>query len=154
MACGEIVRAVEHDIDGADQIWEIFFLKFRLQGKNLNLGIECAKRRARSLYFGYADGIRAVKNLPLQVGEVDLVRVGEGEFADAAGGEVERRRASQAAGADDERMRRAQPLLALDPYLIEQDVAAVAEELLVVQTVKVSSFSRPAWSARPRASGP
>jgi len=30
-------------------------------------------------------------------------------------------------------MRIAQPLLALDPDFIEQDVAAVAEELLVVQ---------------------
>jgi hypothetical protein len=101
-----------------------------------------------------ADGIGPVENLALQVGEVDLVGIGQGKFADAAGGEIERRRATQAAGADDERVRRAQPLLALDPYLVEEDVAAVAEELLVVQVGKISSLLRPAWFARPRASGP
>jgi hypothetical protein len=101
-----------------------------------------------------ADGIRAVEDLPLQVGEVNLVRIGKSELADAAGGKVERGGATQAAGADDERVRGAQPLLTLDPYLIEKDVAAVAEELLVVQVVRISSLLRPAWSARPRASGP
>lgn len=86
--------------------------------------------------FRRPDRIRAVEDLALQVGEVDLVRIGDRQLADAAGGEVERRRASQAARADDQRVRRAQPLLALDPNLIEKDVAAVAEELLVVQVVK------------------
>jgi hypothetical protein len=125
-----------------------------LQWKNLYIRIQCGQSGLRCFHFGRADRIGAVENLPLQVGEVDLVGVGEGEFADAAGGEVERRRASQATGADDQRMRRAQPLLALDPYFIEQDVAAVAEELLVVQIVKISSILRPASTARPRASGP
>ena len=87
----------------------------------------------RRRHFLRADGIRAVENLPLQVGEVDLVGVGEGQAADAGGGEVERRGAAEAAGADDQRARRPQPLLALDPDLGKEDVAAVAEELLVVQ---------------------
>jgi hypothetical protein len=125
-----------------------------LQRENLYIRIQGGQSGACRFHFGRAHRIRAVKNLPLEVGEVDLVRIGEGEFADAAGGEVERRGATQAAGADDERVRRTQPLLALDAYFIEQDVAAVAKELLVVQAVKISSISRPAWTARPRASGP
>src|SRR5207249_11175492 len=54
---------------------------------------------------------------------------------DAGGGEVERCRAAQAAGADDERGGSAQPLLAFDTDLGEKDVSAVPEELLVVQFV-------------------
>jgi hypothetical protein len=69
----------------------------------------------------------------LQVGEVDLVRIGEGQAAEARRREVERGRAAQAAGADDQRGCRTQPLLSLDPDLGKEDVAAVAEELLVVQ---------------------
>jgi hypothetical protein len=129
---------------------------------NFNFGIQGGQGSACRLDFRHADRIRAIEDLPLKIGEVDLVRVGQGEFADAARGEVERCRAAQAAGADDERMRGAQPLLPLDPDFVEKDVAAVAEELLVVQAArtggkagaKVSSFSRPAWSARPRAPGP
>jgi hypothetical protein len=100
---------------------------------NFHLRIQGGKRGARGFDFWRADGIRAVENLPLEVGEVDLVRIGDGQLADAARGEVERRGTTEAAGADDERMRGAQPLLALDANFIEQDVAAVAEELLVVQ---------------------
>jgi hypothetical protein len=141
---------------------QIVGLQFFLQGKNLYIGIQGGQGGLRCFHFGRADGIGAIENLTLQVGEVDLVRVGEGEFADAAGGEVKRRRAAEAARADDQGVRRAQPLLALDSDLIEEDVAAVTEELLVVQVVKpgvkpcakISSFSPPAWSARPRASGP
>jgi hypothetical protein len=54
-----------------------------------------------------------VEDLALQVGEVDLVGVGEGEAADARGGEVKGGGAAQAAGADDERASRAQLLLPL-----------------------------------------
>ncbi len=100
---------------------------------NFHVRIQSGKGAARRFHFGRADGIGAIQDLALQVSEVDLIRIGDGQLADAARGEVERCRATKAAGADDQRVRRAQPLLPFDPYFIEQDVAAVAEELLVVQ---------------------
>jgi hypothetical protein len=69
----------------------------------------------------------------LQVGEVDFVAVGDHQPADAGRGEVERGRAAEAARADDQRARCAQPLLALDPELGKKDMPAVPEKLLVVQ---------------------
>ena len=71
--------------------------------------------------------------MSLQVGEIHLVWIGNDQLVYAGGGEVERRRAAEAARADDQRARRPQPLLPLDPDLGKEDVAAVAEELLVVQ---------------------
>jgi hypothetical protein len=91
------------------------------------------QRLARFVDFRRAHARRAVQDLPLQVGEVDLVGIGEGQLADAAGGQVERGGAAQPACADDQRGGRAQPLLPLDPDFGKEDVAAVAEELLVVQ---------------------
>jgi hypothetical protein len=137
--------------------------QFFLQRKGLHVRIQRGQGSLRGRHFGRTDGIGAIEDLALQVGEVDLVGIGDRQFADAARRKVERGRAPQAAGADDQRVRRAQPLLALDPDLIEEDVAAVAEELLVVQVVKPgvkagakisSSSSRPAWSAPPRAAAP
>ena len=156
MARGEVVRAVEHDIDIGEQRSKILLVDALLQGKNSDIGIQGRKRCLRRCHLLRADGIGTVKNLALQVGKVDLVRIGERELADAAGGEIERRRAAEAARADDERMRVAQPLLALDADLGEQDVAAVAEELLVVQAGsvgadaggRISSISPQAWSPR------
>ena len=52
---------------------------------------------------------------------------------EAARREVQRRGAAQAARADEQRAPRPKPLLSFDPDLGKKDVAAVAEELLVVQ---------------------
>src|SRR5205807_5528592 len=100
---------------------------------NFNFRIDGVERRACRFDFAHADRVGAIQDLALQVGEIDLVGVGERQPADARGGEIERRRAAEAAGADDERGCRAQPFLPLDADLGEQDVPAVAEELPVVQ---------------------
>ena len=104
-----------------------------MQWHNFNFSIQGNKSCARSLHFRRAYRIGAVEDLALQVGEVDLVGIGNGEFADAARGEIERGGTAQTACADDQRVRCAQALLALDPDLRQQDVPAVAQELLVVQ---------------------
>jgi hypothetical protein len=106
-----------------------------LHGDDLDLGINVVQRLARSGDFRAADGGLAIEDLPLQVGEVDLVAVDEGEVADAGGREVERRGAAEAAGADDQGRGGAQPLLPLDTELGKEDVAGVAEKLLVVNWV-------------------
>jgi hypothetical protein len=156
VARGEVVGAVEDDVHAREQWLEILRFDSLLQRNNLHARIEGRQRGLRRLDLWRAYAVGAVEDLPLQVGEVDLVRIGEGELADAAGGEIERRGTAEAAGADDEGMRIAQPLLALDPDFREQDVAAVAEELLVVQIAKpggktAGGISSPWWSAWRRA---
>ena len=99
----------------------------------MNFRIESGERFLRLVHFLRADRLGAIEDLPLEVGEVDLVRIGDGQLAEAAGRQVERGRAAEPACADDQRVCRAQPLLPFDPDLGKKDVAAVAEELLVVQ---------------------
>jgi hypothetical protein len=60
---------------------------------HFNFGIECFERLARGFGLARADGVGAVEDLALQVGEVDLVGVGDGEALKARRGEIERRRA-------------------------------------------------------------
>jgi hypothetical protein len=100
---------------------------------DLDVGVDRLQRGARGFDLYSADVLRAIEDLALQVGEVDLVGVGDGEPADAGRGEVERSRAAEAARANDQGVRRSQPLLSFDSDFGEKDVAAVAEELLVVQ---------------------
>jgi hypothetical protein len=68
-----------------------------------------------------------VNDLALQVGQVDDIVIDYRDPADAGRGEVERGRRAQAAGADDQRMRVEDALLAFDAQCVEQDVAAVAQ---------------------------
>jgi hypothetical protein len=127
VAGGEVVGTIEHDISGGNQPGQVVRQEFFLHGNDINVGVQRVQGDARCFHLRRANGIRAVENLPLQVGEVDLVRVGERQLADAACGQVDGRRAAKAAGADDQRVRGTQPLLALDPDFGEQDMAAVAK---------------------------
>ena len=129
----EIVRAIQDDIAARDKLFELLPLEFSRKNLNIDFGIERREGLLRLVDFPRADGIRAVEDLALQVREIDLVGIGEGQSPDARSGEVERRRTAEAAGADDQRARRPQPLLSFDPDLGKKDVAAIAEELLVVQ---------------------
>jgi hypothetical protein len=133
VARGEVVRAVEDDVDVGDEVEQLLLVQLLLQCGNGDFRVERAQSGARFVDLRRADALRVVEDLALQVGEVDLVRIGEGQLAESACGQVERRGAAEAAGADDQRARPAQPLLTFYPDLGKKDVAAVAEELRVVQ---------------------
>ena len=91
-----------------------------------------ATRHAMSKAIYVAHHVGRMHDLALQVGKVDGVVIGNRERADACGCEVHRRGRAQAAGTDDQRTRIKQGLLAVDVDLGQQDVAAVAQQLLVV----------------------
>ena len=73
-----------------------------------------------------------VKDLTLQIGEIDVVGVEQRERPDTGGGEKLRGRVAEAADADDQRVRGGESRLRVRSELVEQDVPAVAKELGVV----------------------
>ena len=73
-----------------------------------------------------------MEDLPLQVGCIDAIAIGQHQRADAGRSQVQRRRRTESAGADHQRPRGEQSLLSGDVDFRQQDVAAVAEELRVV----------------------
>src|SRR2546425_5430508 len=135
VARGEVVGAVEHHVAFPHEQVQFGGFDADRDGNDIDVGIDGPQRVARGVGLRRADGVGAVQDLSLQVGEVDRVGVGEAQAADAGGGEVERGGTAEAARADDEHAARAQLLLPLHPDLGEEDMAAVAEELLVVQFV-------------------
>jgi len=74
-------------------------------------------------------------DLALEIGEIGDVAVADGDPADAGRSEVERGWRPEPAGADDQRMGGEQTLLPLDTDFVEEDMAAVAEELAIVHRV-------------------
>jgi hypothetical protein len=72
-----------------------------VQRHDFDLGVDCLQRDLRRFDLYRADGIGAVKDLALQVGEFDLVGVGDRQPADASGGEIERGGAAEAARTND-----------------------------------------------------
>jgi hypothetical protein len=95
VAGGEVVGAVEHHVRLLHQIGKI--LDALVERHDLDVGVDRFQRGLRGLDFDGADRLGAVEDLALQVGEVDLVGVGQGEAADAGGGEIEGSRTAEAA---------------------------------------------------------
>ena len=73
-----------------------------------------------------------MQDLALQIGEIDGIAIGERDVPGAPRGEVHGRRRAQAAGADHQCMCGQQPFLALDAELGQQDMPAIAQQLVVV----------------------
>ena len=80
----------------------------------LTSGFSASIAISRRLGLRHPDPLGVVDHLALQVGGVDDVVVDEADRADAGGGEVERRRRAEAAGAEQQHLRVEQLQLALE----------------------------------------
>ena len=67
-----------------------------------------------------------MQDLPLQVADVDGIEVDDADGADARGREIQRRRRTEAPGADTEHAAGLEPALAVRPHLGQDQVPAVA----------------------------
>ena len=84
---------------------------------------------AGAQHLRFADMVRVVGDLPLQVVERDAVVVDDADGADAGRGEIHDQRRAEAAGAHDEHAGAFQLLLALAADLLQHEVALVALDL-------------------------
>ena len=80
-----------------------------------------------------ADAVGCVHDLPLQIGQIDPVGIGDPEGSDPGGREIEQQRRAEAAGADDEDARGEQPDLPLLADLVEDQMAGIALKLLLAE---------------------
>ena len=107
-----------------------------------HLGIECRDRVCGGLDLEPADIVAAEDDLPLQVGEIDPVAVAERHRANPRRCEIDRHRRPQSPHADHEHVRATDALLPLDADLGQQDVPAVAGELIVVHGIAKTAARR------------
>jgi len=73
-----------------------------------------------------------VRDLALQVGQVNSIGVSDSKPTHTCAGQIQRSRATQAAGTDDEYTTVKDTLLAYYTQLIEQDMTRITKQLLIV----------------------
>jgi hypothetical protein len=129
-----VVRAVQHHRGLGHELVEQGIVCALLAAINADAGVDGMHGRAYGVHLGLAHAIGGVGNLALQVGHVHGIVVHQGDAADAGRAQVQRGRRAQAACADDEHMRCQDALLAFDADLVQQDVARVAQQLIVVHS--------------------
>ena len=119
----EVVGAVEHHVGIGHQGRQRLRIGALHASIDVHVGIDRRDRCPRRVGLGRTHVGQPVRDLALQVGEIDLVGVDQRDAADAGAAEVQRHRRPQAAGTDHQRTRAQQALLALDADLVEQHVA-------------------------------
>ncbi|MNC87209.1 hypothetical protein D3C83_29140 [compost metagenome] len=92
MAGGKVVAAIDHHIGLRRQRGEALAADPLGERGDLHFGIDRGKRGARGVDLLFPDGIGAMHDLALEIGEIDGVAVAERNAAHAGGSEIERNR--------------------------------------------------------------
>ena len=101
-----------------------------------HLGIDLGKAVARRLELGPPHIRRAVDDLALEVAEVDHVEIDDANPSDTGGGQIHRDRRAEPAGADAEHAGSLQLQLPLHADLRQDQMTAVASDLLIGERVR------------------
>ena len=134
VARGEVVGAVDDELPAVtEDPVDVLRRQPLLVGDDVDVGIQLFERLARGIRLALAQLGRRVQDLALEVRGVDAVVVDDSDPSNACGREVQRSGRAQAARPDQEDVRLEQALLPRDPDLRDQQVAAVARQLLVVE---------------------
>jgi hypothetical protein len=101
-------------------------------GCSCTLGIEVGHGLGQRGHFGLAHAGGGVGNLALQVGQIDGIVIHHCDLAHAAGGQVQGGGGTQPTGPQNQHPGGADALLPFNADLIEQNVARIAQKLVVI----------------------
>ena len=87
---GEIVAAIQHDLGLRHQRIELIGPRPLRHLDHLDVGIESMQRTASRRRLRLPDPVGRVQHLALQVGQVDPIRIDQGQASDASAGQVKR----------------------------------------------------------------
>src|SRR6266478_6146156 len=122
----KIVSPIDDDIKVLEEFERVGAGQLRFDRLDLNVRIEVRKTRARGFALRLADVAGAKRNLTLEIGEVDNVKVNQPEFADARGGKIQAKRCAEPTRADEQYFGVLQLKLPLHADFRHDEVAAVA----------------------------
>src|SRR6185295_7837329 len=140
IAGGEVVRAVDHQVVIAEEVERIARIEPQVVGDDLNVAVDAAQAVRSGLGLRPADVSLAEQDLALEVRLVHAVEIDEPEPADSRRREIEPERRAQAAAADQQHARRLELPLARGADLGQDEMAAVAAQLVRVEPGKRAPF--------------
>ena len=130
VARGEVVEAVDDHVVALDDLHDVLGAEPDRVLLDVHVRVDLVDGDLRRVDLGHADTVVRVRDLALQVGEVDDVVVDDPQRSHAGRGEVEGRGRAESAGAEQQHLGVEQLHLPLEPDLGDEHVARVALALL------------------------
>ncbi len=129
----EIIRAVDDDVVGGNDLGGVFGGEEAVVEIDLHVRVDRLDRILGTVDLLAAHVGRAVKDLALEVGEINRVEVNQPDAADAGGSEIEGDRGAEATRTDAEYGGGLELLLTFEGDLRHDEMSRVARDLVVAQ---------------------
>jgi len=130
---GEIVGAVDDEVIAGNDGGNIGRTDPLLVSVDRHIRIDGAHLFGGGNYLRFADIRGEMDHLPLQVGDIDNVGIGNADGAYAGGRQIEGDRRAETAGADDQHPAVKQLALPFAADFLENDMARIALDLFFVE---------------------
>ena len=156
MAGRKIVATVKHHVGVLHQLIEQRGIGTQRDGSHVDRAVQAGDGPGSGCDLRLAYARLGVRDLTLQVGQVNVIVVHQGQPADTGAAQIQRDRGSQAARADQQHAARCDALLAFHTDLVEQDMARIAQQVSVVhqsweeKSGANSKIGRGTWKCRGR----
>ena len=131
----EIIRPVDDEIVARDEVGGVLDREpFGVQG-HLETRVDLPEGLGRRDRLGQTQGVEAMDDLAVQIGDLDLVRVGDADEPDARGSQIKPDRRTQPAGPEDEHLGFAEAELTGFPDPGQTNLPGVQSPLMVAQAL-------------------
>src|SRR6185369_14420510 len=127
----EIVRSINNDVVVLDDLDRVFAREARVMKDDVDPGVDAVDGFLRRLRFGPADVGVGVKDLALEIGVIDGIKINNAEFANAGGCQIHGDGRAEAARPDAEDARGTDLLLAGQTDFRKDQVPRVTANLVV-----------------------
>ena len=127
----EVVAAVEHHIAVWEKLLEQSSIGAAVDGGHRRVRVDRGDGAARRVDLGKTDAVHSMGYLALQVGQFDPVVVDQRDTPHARSAKVHGYRTAQTACPYDQRVGAGNTILPIDADFIKQEVARVAQQLVV-----------------------
>lgn len=142
MTCGKVVATIEHEIGLGYVFRQRLAGQFFNEGVYVHFGIQLPQHGFARFGLADPDTVGRVQDLALQVAQFNVVVICQGNVPHAGSGQVAGHRGAQATGTDNQYASSLELFLAFNAQFVEQDVAGVTQELLVVEVGGCHGFLR------------
>ena len=129
----DIIGAVDHHIMSCKQCLDIVILQPFGERRDIDPGIERVDRGCRLRHFWAADAGGGVKDLPVEVGQVDGFTIHDGQVADTGGRQIEDCRRAETACAYDKHAALQKPFLTLLADIGHDRLTCIAFKIFVTE---------------------
>jgi hypothetical protein len=132
-ASRKIVRTIQYQIDVAYCRVKRIGIQRAAVRDQFHFRVDRDKPGDGRIDLGLTDAQAVMDDLALQVSQIDAVEIRQMHLADARSGQIQRHRRTEATQADDQYTTVFEPQLPVDIHVVQQDLPAVAQQLLIAQ---------------------